>query len=160
MIEKILNLKSWQLVLLLSNYWFISILVQRDSLLLDVLLLINMGLLFSWYYLVIRAVNTAVGLKLKFIYGYNLTVIYLIVYMIIEFIPIQYEVLHWVLWHYIAFLGYLFAVFYVTTCFVKAERRKGIGHSNILFSFVQFFIYPVGIFFINKRIKKIITPKH
>lgn len=159
MIAKFLKLKSWQLVALLSNYWLLSIIIQRDFLLIDILFLANMGLLFVWYSLVVRAVSDNVGLKPKFIYGYYFAVIYLLAYMITDIIPLEYEGFHWVLWQYIALLAYLFVVLYVTIYFLKAEERKRI-RNNSLFSFVCFFVYPIGIFFINKRIKTILITEH
>lgn len=155
MSDRFLKIKNWQLFLLLSNYWLISIVIQSDSVLLDILLIVNIGLLFGWYYLVINKLNSI--LNLKFIYLYNLTALYLLGYMITEIIPLRYEVLDLVIWKYVAILGYLFAVGYAAACFVKAEEKKGIKSGSFLLTFVLFFIYPVGVFFIPQRLTKLLT---
>lgn len=153
MISGLLKFKSWQLVLLLSNYWFLSIIIQKDLLLLDILFIVNMGSLFVWYALVIRVISNIVCLKLKFIYGFYLAVIFLFTYIIFDITPFIYHGFWGILSQYIALFIYLFIVLYVTIYFLIAEDKKGVKENN-LFIFMCFFIYPVGIFFINKRMKK------
>ena len=160
MIDKALKLKSWQLFLLLSNYLLISIVAQENSLLLDILFVINVGLLFGWYYLVIRTSATSAGLKLKYVSSYYLAVVYVYVYTIIDILPLQFEPWNIALWTYIAIIGYLYAVIYVSSSFIKAQNKKGMKSGNPLFVYLQFYFYPIGVFYIDKALKELLSLKH
>lgn len=146
-----LKFKNWQLFILLSNYWILSMILESDTIFLNIVFIANMFLLFVWYYYIMKEAYFIANIKFKENI-YLLVVIYLFAYMITEIIPIPYNIFHWVLWQYIAIFTYLYAIIHVSRTFTSAEKKLGI-EINEIFSFLQFFIYPIGIFYISKRIK-------
>lgn len=133
---------------------------MAESILLDILLVINVGFLFGWYYAIISRLNFVFNLSLKYFSVFKAVGIYTLLYLIAEILPVQNDLLNAVIWQYLAFLGYLFIVGYVTVCFDKAEKKKGKKDTNALLSFVLFFMYPVGVFFITKRLKEMLNLKN
>ncbi len=60
-------------------------------------------------------------------------------------------------WSYLALFGYLFINVYVSIIFVRAEEKRGIKNTDTITTLIELITYPIGIFFINKRLKKLLS---
>jgi hypothetical protein len=156
LMEKIFNLKTWQIFLLLSNYWIISLFVTNDdTIFLNIILLINILLVFAWYSLIIEFTNFILDNRLKFIYYFFSS--YVLLYMAVEIIDVN---LIYDIFLYLAIVGYLYIVSYVSFNLVRLEEKVGIVNTDFVTTYIQFFIYPIGIFFLHKRVKNLLKIKY
>lgn len=158
MIDEIFELKGWQLFLILSTYWLAIIFIDGNSIWLDVILITNTGLLFTWYYLIIQKLVSITNINVRLLPLYILMGLYLLGYMLIELLAVENKILTSVFWQYLAIIGYIFNTAYVALNFEEAEERKGTKSGIFLSTFTLFFVYPVGVFFISRRLKKLLTP--
>jgi hypothetical protein len=155
--ELLLKLKGWQLFILLSTYWLVLPFVKQDSFVLDVLFILNMGLLLYWYISLICSINGHLTLKLKYIPLVILISILLFIYTILDSFFTDSIIVDSAIIRYAEVLGYLFVVTYVTLCFNRAENKLRIKSADLLITFILFFFYPIGVFFINRRLKNILS---
>lgn len=149
----LLNLKGWQLFTLLSSYWVLALIIESDSLLLDVLFWLNQFFLFGWYYFLCSKLNSYLDLKLKYIFFFRLVLIYSLVFITTDLFFLDIGASFSMLLDYIYVVSYLFVIGYVTFCFCKAEQKTKLKPTGSIFAFILFFCYPVGVFYLSNRLR-------
>lgn len=152
----LLKIKEWQLFILLVNYWVVNIFIPLDLLVINILLVLNQVLLFGWYYSIVIKLNAVLNLRLKYIIYFKLALIYVLTFVLIEVFFSESSFFESVFWRYLAFVSFILTLVLVTSSFGKAEKSKGLKTTDRYLVFILLFLYPIGVFFISKKVKNML----